>query len=546
MMANHIDMAANESILKLHEQGVSNRRIAKLLQLDRETVARCIRLFGDSKPAGVPAGICDGADSKPAGVPAGISASLCAPYHARIVRAIETGLTAQRIYQDLRVEHGFGGAYDSVKRFVRRLTAAGGRPVMRMECAPGEEVQVDFGLGAPIVGEDGRRRRSWVFRLVLSHSRKGYSEAVFRQDAESFIRCIENAFLSFGGVAGRLVLDNLRAAVKRADWYDPELSPKFAAFCRHYGIIAMPTRPRHPQHKGKVERGVGYVKGNALKGRVFDSLTAENAYLRWWERNVADERVHGTTRMHVGRCFEDRERQALLPLPAMLFPSFEEARRTVHRDGCVEVMRAYYRVPDEHVGREVWVRWDGRTVRVADLRMRQIAIHARLEPGHFSAGGPGRNAGTTVSEMADYWCRRACRIGPQAGEWARRVHAERGPESIRVLMGLWNLGRRAGGAATEKACLQALTNGSPLRLRELRHLLKGGGGQVQMTFLDQHPLIRDMGEYGSLVDALANPPELPTTAPAGFEWPSGADVDNSSVQAGAGAVPPTTRNKETT
>lgn len=560
-MANQIDMVANEAILQLHGQGVSNRRIAKLLELNRETVARYIRIREGAKPAGVPTGIGDGcgskpatlpaginceADPEPAGVPAGISTSLCAPHHDQILRAVEAGLTAQRIFQDLRADHGFAGAYDTVKRYVRRLTAGAERAVARMECGPGEEAQVDFGLGAPILDADGHRRRSWVFRIVLSHSRKGYSEAVLRQDAETFIRCIENAFLWFGGVVKMLVLDNLRAAVSRADWYEPELSPKFAAFCRHYGTIAMPTRPRHPEHKGKIERGIGYVKGNALKGRVFESLSAENMYLRSWEQNVADKRMHGTTRRHVGLCFEQNERHALLPLPAMLFPSYEEGRRTVHRDGCIEVKHAYYRVPDEYVGREVWVRWDGRTVRVLNQRMEQIAIHALLEPGRFSPHGPGRTSGASVAETADYWCRRAGQIGPHAGEWAMRVHAERGPEAIRVLMGLWHLGRHVGKPALEKVCRQALANGTPLRLRDLRRLLEDRPEPVQLTFFDRHPLIRDMGEYGSLVSASAHPPELPTTAPSGFEGPSGADVDNSSVLARAGAASPTTIHKETT
>jgi transposase len=72
--------------------------------------------------------------------------------------------------------------------------------VRRMECAPGQEAQVDFGKGAPIVAADGRRRTSWVFRIVLSHSRKAYSEAVLRQGTDEFLRCLENAFLYFGGV----------------------------------------------------------------------------------------------------------------------------------------------------------------------------------------------------------------------------------------------------------------------------------------------------------------------------------------------------------
>ena len=82
----------------------------------------------------------------------------------------------------------------------------------------------------------------------------------------------------------------------KADWFDPQINPKLADFCRHYHIHAMPCRPRMPQHKGKVERGVSYVRGNALKGRRFKSLAEENLFLRQWEENVADKRIHGTTR----------------------------------------------------------------------------------------------------------------------------------------------------------------------------------------------------------------------------------------------------------
>ena len=77
------------------------------------------------------------------------------------------------------------GSYQSVKRFVRRLKARQPERVWRIECQPGEEMQVDFGLGAPIEHDDGKTRRSWVLRAVLSYSRKGYSEAVMRQDTES-------------------------------------------------------------------------------------------------------------------------------------------------------------------------------------------------------------------------------------------------------------------------------------------------------------------------------------------------------------------------
>jgi transposase len=205
----------------------------------------------------------------------------------------------------LAEQSGFTDSYESVNRFVRKLKASQPERVWRMECRPGEEVQVDFGWGAPI--EDGRAktRRSWVFRMVLSYSRKAYSEAVTKQDTETFLRCLENGLRSFGGVPHLLNLDNLKAAVLKANWFDPEINPKLADFCRHYGLHVMPCRPSKPQHKGKVERGVAYVRSNALKGRRFKSLAEENLFLGQWERVVADKRIHGTTRKQVVAAFEE-------------------------------------------------------------------------------------------------------------------------------------------------------------------------------------------------------------------------------------------------
>jgi transposase len=181
-------------------------------------------------------------------------------------------LSAQRIYQDLVDEHGFSDSYESVKQFVRKLRALHPERIYRLECQPGEEVQVDFGRGAPIEELPGKTRRSWLLRMVLSYSRKGYSEAVLRQDTETFLRCLENGLRSFGGCPLLLNLDNLKAAVLEANWFDPEINPKLADFCRHYGLHVAPCRPGKPQHKGKVESGVGYVRSNALKGRRFRTL----------------------------------------------------------------------------------------------------------------------------------------------------------------------------------------------------------------------------------------------------------------------------------
>ncbi len=174
-------------------------------------------------------------------------ASQCEPYREIILAKLMQSLCAQRIYQDLVSDSGFTGSYYSVRRFVAKLGKASPVPFRRIECPPGQEAQVDFGAGATIIDSAGRRR-SHVLRIVLSHSRKGYSEAVFRQKTDDFLAALEDAFWSWGGVPRLIVIDNLRAAVKNADWYDPELNPRILAFCEHYGTVILPTKPYTPRH----------------------------------------------------------------------------------------------------------------------------------------------------------------------------------------------------------------------------------------------------------------------------------------------------------
>jgi transposase len=414
---------------------------------------------------------------------------------------VEVGLSAQRIYQDLVEENGFTDSYESVKRFVRKLREAQPERVWRMECRPGEEAQVDFGLGALIDDGQGKRRRSWVFRVVLSYSRKGYSEAVFRQDTETFLRCLENAVRHFGGVPLVLNIDNLKAAVLHADWFDPDLNPKLAEFCRHYGTHTMPCRPATPQHKGKIERGVAYVRQNALKGRRFASLSEENLFLRQWEENVADRRIHGTTRKQVMACFEE-ERPHLQPLPASLFPFYQEARRTVHRDGYVEVAKAYYEMPPEYIGHQVWVRWDSRCVRVFNDRMEQVQMHTRIEPGKFSRvlGAGGFSAPILTS--CRHWRERAALLGDHCEQWAGKAIELRGPQAMRSIMGLCNLVRHHSPATIDHACKRAVVAGT-YRFKDIRRLLGENAVQSGFAFAEKHPLIRDLNTYSDFLRSAA-------------------------------------------
>src|SRR6266540_4232061 len=143
--------------------------------------------------------------------------SLCIVHAEFILKKVEEGLTAQRIYQDLRLENAFAGSYQSVKRYVHKVRQSDPKLVQRIEVQPAEEVQVDFGTGPTLSRAEGKKSKTWIFRVVLSHSRKAYSEAVLRQNTETFLRCLENTFRHFGGGTLTINLDNLKAAVLKAD-----------------------------------------------------------------------------------------------------------------------------------------------------------------------------------------------------------------------------------------------------------------------------------------------------------------------------------------
>ena len=531
---NQLKMDIQQAISTLSSGGWSQRRIARELGIDRETVARYRRLARQvegPKPAIPPAGSEPAEGPNPAIVPPGPEVipppsqpssepsnpaisptgskpgrvSHCEPFETFIKAGLDASLSAQRIYQDLVSQQKFVGSYDSVKRFVRQLEAANPLPFRRMESEPGQEAQVDFGQGAWVV-EDGRRRRPHVLRVVLSHSRKGYTEAFWRQTTENFVRGLENALRHFGGVVRTLVIDNLRAAVKKVDWFEPELNPKVVSFCEHYGTVILPTKPAMPRHKGKIEAGIKYVQANGLAGKQFVSLGEQNVHLAHWEQTVADTRIHGTTRQQVRTHFLTVEKSKLLPLPASLFPVFSEAPRKIHRDGYAEVDKAYYSVPPEYVRRKVWARWDAKIVRLFNERMELIAVHVRQEPGKFKTDPAHlHDHKRTLIERGAEWILDRCRLlGQEAGTWAESLYRQRGAESLRVLQGLLALAEKHPAPQLNQACQLALTH-EAWHLRDLRELLVRPVAQEQFAFIQTHPLIRDLRAYDNLVPVCFSP-----------------------------------------
>ncbi|MHB8748846.1 MAG: IS21 family transposase, partial [Aggregatilineales bacterium] len=252
-----------------------------------------------------------------------------------------------------------------------------------VECAPGEEAQVDFGYAGYLLDEHGVAHKAWAFVMTLSFSRHMYVEFVFDQRVETWLQVHVNAFAFFGGAVQRLVCDNLKAAIIRASWNGdlPEVQWAYRELAEHYGFMIGPCRPRTPQHKGKVERGVGYVKGSFLAGRETMTRSEANRAARVWCIEEAGQRIHGTTRQQPLVRFEQMERASLRPLPSVPYELAVWKPAKLHRDGYIVFENAYYSAPFRYVGQVLWVRGSRTTVKVYTADYQLVASHTRVEAG---------------------------------------------------------------------------------------------------------------------------------------------------------------------
>ncbi len=266
-MANRLKMEQKEALKKLLEDGWSDRKIRLAIGLHRKTIAKYRLKWTESKitpstesppeasvlvPSTPVQSVPPPETKRP---PEGVahfqaptdplapilSKSRAAIFHTSIYPKLEAGQNARSIYQDLVGEFQFGGSYDSVKRYVRKIKKKTPKVFARMNHVLGEEAQVDFGEGAPTL-KDGKYKKPFLFVITLSASRKMYTEVVWRQDIETFIRCHENAFRFFGGIPKLIRIDNLKSGVLVAHLYEPELNPQYLAFSVHYGFVIVPCR----------------------------------------------------------------------------------------------------------------------------------------------------------------------------------------------------------------------------------------------------------------------------------------------------------------
>jgi transposase len=375
-------------VLRLVKRDKSDRHIASALRLNRKTVGK-YRSWAEAE--GLLTGELPGRDELhqrlqttwPGKLPPQ-NVSSVAPYREIIVSLREQGVETAAIHQRLVDDYGYTGSYSSVWRYVDAMEPQRPEVVVRVAVKPGEEAQCDFGYAGLLIDPaTGELRRAWVFVMTLSWSRHQYVEFVFDQKVETWLLLHRHALEYFGGVVERVVVDNLKAAIIRACWDDPQVQRSYRECAEHYGFLIAPCRPGTPEHKGKVEQGgVHYVKRNFLAGRKPLVITDANQAAWRWLEQVAGQRRHGTTQEKPLERFRKVEQAALHPLPAVPYEPGTWKQVKLHRDCYLSFNRAFYSAPYALVGQSLWVRCGLRTVEVYTQDYQRVAIHDRArQPG---------------------------------------------------------------------------------------------------------------------------------------------------------------------
>ena len=389
-------------ILELHRQGVSVSAIARQVGLDRKTVHKYIEhgleppVYGPRPPR----------------------ASKIAPF-SRYLRerlAAFPQLTGRRLHRELR-ELGYTGGYSILTDFLRDIRPIEPAPFeVRFETPPGRQAQVDFAhFRTVFTDEPGTERIIWLFSLVLGHSRMLWARFVLHQDLPTLLRCHAAAFEALGGVPEHILYDRMRTVFSRED---PEAghivyNRTLLEFARHYGYLPKACKPYRAKTKGKVERPYRYIREDFFLGRSFRNLDDLNQQLRQWLDQVANVRVHATTRRVVAEHFAE-ERPKLQQLPAGPFQAVLRLERRITRDGMVSVDGNLYSVPNSARRRTVEVHNTAHEVRI-------------LEAGHVIAVHPVLDGRGQRRILAGH---RSCRLRPTARHPATARLAARVPAML--------------------------------------------------------------------------------------------------------------------
>ncbi|MEM9900152.1 MAG: IS21 family transposase [Pseudomonadota bacterium] len=366
----------------LKKQGLSISAIARKVGCDRKTVRRHL-------DRGLEAPVYGPRAPRPRAIE---------PFEAYLRERVLSfpDLTGARLLREIR-EMDYAGGYTAVTDFLREV-----RPPRqshferRFETPPGRQAQMDFAeFVVEFTDEPGTVRKVWLFSMILGHSRWLWGRFVASQNLQSVLRCHIGAFEAMGGVPEEVLYDRMKTAVIGEDdtgvvTYNAAL----VALLNHYGAVPRTCRPYRAKTKGKIERPFRYIRQDFFLARTFRNMDDLNAQFDIWRTEVANPRVHATTRRVVDDAFAE-ELPNLKPLAAIPYNAVLTVERRVSKDGMVSVGGNLYSVPDTTRRRTLEVQHHATELRIfedGELIARHPVLEGkalrRVDPAHRKAPPP--------------------------------------------------------------------------------------------------------------------------------------------------------------
>lgn len=371
------------------------------------------------------------------------------------------------------------------------------RPSMRQVHRAGERAFIDYSGKKPRIYDPktGEAIEVELYVAVLGASNYTYATATLTQGLEDFVDATVRALEYFGCVSEILVPDQLRSAVRRPDWYEPEINRTFGDMGKHYGCAIIPARPRKPKDKAKAEVGVlvaqRWILARIRNQRFFslEELNQAIAVLVEELNTRPFQKLEGTRRSN----FEAIDRPAMRPLPACRYELARWRKAGVNIDYHIDYEGRFYSVPCELIGEKVEIRATARLIEVwrGDQR---VACHMRSYgpkgtvttlPEHRPRSH--REFGEWPPERLIGW---AAQTGPAAAKVVEAI-LTRGPHpecGRRSCLGLMRMAEVYGPQRLEAACCRALHIGNPTR-KTVVAILKNGMDKVPLGSEPAAPVI---------------------------------------------------------
>lgn len=432
--------------------------------------------------------------------------SSVAAYEDKIKAWAEEGYQPKAIYDRLKRDVGpaLKASVGSVKRALKRLRPETPEAYAVLHFEPGEAVQVDFGSGPELAHpKTGKVSKTYVFVMTLCDSRHMYAELVWDQKIETWLRCHRNAFEFFQGVPLRVIIDNLKSAITKACFREPQVQRSYEKLARDYGFQIDPCPPKRPRYKGRVERGVGYFKTGFLPLRQFRNFDDANQQLLEWVLGEAGNRIHGTTHEMPLRAFAEREKKALNPLPSPRPDLAFWGQAKLHPNCHLSFEKSYYSAPWRLVGKLLDVCVTDRMVEVY-FEHEFVALHPRARvPGSWQTSSEHMPPEKVAHLMkTPQWCiKRARDVGDACHELVDRMLGDRGLYRLNGVQAVLGLAKRFGSDRLEAACSRALAY-ETINYRAVNEILKKGldhipdlpdkSGQLHFGFVMAPRFLRDL------------------------------------------------------